>query len=511
MEQAGRASDPHAASAPPGSAPFAALCQNRGPKQRRWAALLLFACDIACILLVYLMFRVGEIEATLFFQLPSGAEDDVVHTPIDLFLVLGLVGLLRFLVRGSYVQRRLFWDEARDSTRLICFLGLFDIAVLLTIDHPSGLGPPLLSWLALIVGLPLTRYGCKLLLDRAGIWRVPAVIVGTGPNAQQTFRLTRQEWLLGLDPQYFIRLAFAKNPAASTATPTSPAATIPVIEMRTSDLSALHRRDGPHVIIATEVEETELAREVIDRLAVSPNALDVVPSLRGLPLYGLDITHVFGHELMLLHARNNLARHGPRIVKRSIDILFASFLLAAFAPFFLAMILLIRRDGGPAIFLHDRVGRNGRTFRCLKFRTMVIDAEARLAEILTTSPKARAEWERTRKLRHDPRVTAIGRFLRKTSLDELPQVINVLLGHMSLVGPRPVMRDELDRYGIYARYYQQVRPGITGLWQVSGRSDMTYDDRSKLDTWYIKNWSLWYDIVILFRTVPVVLGQRGAY
>jgi Undecaprenyl-phosphate galactose phosphotransferase WbaP len=199
-------------------------------------------------------------------------------------------------------------------------------------------------------------------------------------------------------------------------------------------------------------------------------------------------------------------------LKRALDILGAGALLLLAAPAFALLALLIRADGGPAFYAHERVGRGGRRFGCLKFRSMVTDSQARLAALLDADPAARAEWEATRKLRDDPRVTRTGRFLRATSLDELPQLINVLRGEMSLVGPRPVVAAELAaHYGAAAEYYLSVRPGITGLWQISGRSETSYDTRVALDTQYATNPSVWTDLVILLRTPIVVLSRRGAY
>ena len=169
-------------------------------------------------------------------------------------------------------------------------------------------------------------------------------------------------------------------------------------------------------------------------------------------------------------------------------------------------------DGGSVIFAHTRVGRHGQLFQCYKFRTMVTNSAEVLAELLANDPEARAEWEKDRKLKNDPRITPIGRFLRKTSLDELPQLINIVKGEMSLVGPRPVVPDELDMYGDARIYYLQVRPGLTGLWQISGRNDVDYERRVSLDTWYVRNWTLWYDILILFRTAIIVpTRSSGAY
>jgi Undecaprenyl-phosphate galactose phosphotransferase WbaP len=198
-------------------------------------------------------------------------------------------------------------------------------------------------------------------------------------------------------------------------------------------------------------------------------------------------------------------------LKRALDVLAAGSMLVLLAPVFLLLAALVRRDGGAAFYAHTRVGQGGRGFGCLKFRSMVTDSQARLDALLAADPSARAEWEATRKLKNDPRITAIGHFLRKTSLDELPQLLNVLRGEMSLVGPRPVVAAELaEYYGSAAAQYMSVRPGITGLWQVSGRSNTSYAQRVAMDVAYATQPSLWTDIKILARTPMAVLARRGA-
>jgi Undecaprenyl-phosphate galactose phosphotransferase WbaP len=198
-------------------------------------------------------------------------------------------------------------------------------------------------------------------------------------------------------------------------------------------------------------------------------------------------------------------------LKRSFDIAGALVLCLVFSPLMLVIILLMRRTGGPLIYRHRRVGRNGRVFDCLKFRTMVPNAEQVLREVLERHPELKAEWLRDHKLRNDPRVTPLGRFLRRTSLDELPQLWNVLRGEMSLVGPRPVVREELMRYGRNLRIYLSAKPGITGLWQIMGRNDTDYRRRVAMDVCYVRNQNFFLDLYILAKTTGVVLGGGGAY
>lgn len=200
-----------------------------------------------------------------------------------------------------------------------------------------------------------------------------------------------------------------------------------------------------------------------------------------------------------------------RVAKRCIDVSAAVMALLTLAPLMLILGLLVRcSDGGPALFRQTRIGMGGRRFACIKFRSMTIDADRALADHLASDPEASREWTDTQKLRRDPRITPLGQFLRKTSLDELPQIINVLAGEMSLVGPRPIVPSECDRYGDNLQHYLSVRPGITGLWQVSGRSSSSYAERVALDVAYARQWRLATDVAIVVRTVPAVLSQRGS-
>lgn len=206
-----------------------------------------------------------------------------------------------------------------------------------------------------------------------------------------------------------------------------------------------------------------------------------------------------------------LGRSVRTSIKHILDRVAAALLLVVFAPVFALAAMLIGMDGGPVMFSHRRVGRDGEAFGCLKFRTMVVGAEDLLPEYLRLHPAAAEEWRRGQKLAFDPRVTGIGKLLRRTSLDELPQLWNVLRGEMSLVGPRPVTRSEIStHYSRCAGVVTSVKPGLTGLWQVSGRNDVDYEKRVALDLRYVESWSLLKDLCILFKTADVVLSRSGA-
>lgn len=201
-----------------------------------------------------------------------------------------------------------------------------------------------------------------------------------------------------------------------------------------------------------------------------------------------------------------------RSSKRIVDVIIASTALLVLSPLLLIVAIIVKfSDGGPVFYSHTRIGLGGASFKCLKFRTMKTDAGAHLTELLNANPEAKIEWEATRKLKNDPRVTVVGGILRESSIDELPQLINIVKGEMSLVGPRPITCEELPLYGEHVSSYMAGRPGLTGHWQISGRNDVSYQQRVSLDVQYLQNWSLAWDFVIMAKTVPVLFSHRGSY
>lgn len=218
-----------------------------------------------------------------------------------------------------------------------------------------------------------------------------------------------------------------------------------------------------------------------------------------------------GENIIALEYENKLLDNVNLALKRIIDYSLSIILLPIVVPLMLVIALVIKIDSpGPVFFYHERIGKGGKKFKCIKFRTMFIDADERLKKILEEDEEKKREWETFRKLKNDPRITRVGKFLRKTSLDELPQIINVLKGDMSFVGPRPVTKEELEQYyGKFKDYYLSVYPGITGLWQVSGRNKLSYRERVYLDVWYVLNWSIWLDLVILVKTVKEIFKPSG--
>lgn len=430
-----------------------------------------------------------------------------IHSLVQSLFVL--LVLLRFYVNGLYQKRLPFWDELRQIFMTVIYLAVLNGVVVLLAKWPFSRVLWLVSWIFALILIPLFRAWTRRLLNRLNAWSRPTVIVGAGETAWSTYLALQSEEGLGFQVVKFLNFEGEVHPELK-------AAGLPLEVLNKEDLLtflevlASHQRNL-QVVIALEQNDQTAASGLLERLSLSIPDVYLVPSLAGLPLFGMDAQHFFSHEVLLLRSKNNLGFRPQYLMKRIFDVTAASLGLVLISPILLWIALRIRLSGPGVVFVQPRVGKNGETFHCIKFRTMVPNAEKILKDVLERDPVAKKEWLEKTKITNDPRITPIGSFLRKTSLDELPQLINVIKGDMSLVGPRPILLHEAHKYGGRLSFYQNVRPGITGLWQVSGRSNTEYSNRVHLDTWYVKNWSLWYDIAILFKTVRVVLRREGAY
>ena len=424
-------------------------------------------------------------------------------------LVLLPLALVIFWNQGHYNKRKPYAREVRELLHACAGLLLAQVALAFFSgwDIPRLL--PLAQWTLAPLLLLALRAALKFNMLRSGSWSRPMVIIGTGANARETARVFEAERLMG-----YHLIAFLDLPGS---TPTTThyhdrrGRSVPCLHLGSQTDVTLKQLGSPHVVLALDKGGMESSQMLIQQLSRDCADLQIVPSLRGLPLHGMSINHFFSHDVLVLGMRNNLAQRGSQMLKRAFDVCCSGLLLALTSPLFLWVAIQVRLSGGAVFFGHMRIGQNGVPFPCYKFRTMAPNADVLLKELLECDPVARAEWDRDFKLKNDPRITKIGRFLRRTSLDELPQLWNVFKGQMSLVGPRPVVQDELARYGNQVCYYLEARPGITGLWQTSGRNDVSYETRVNLDAWYVKNWSLFTDLLILVRTVKVLLVKDGAY
>jgi Undecaprenyl-phosphate galactose phosphotransferase WbaP len=358
-----------------------------------------------------------------------------------------------------------------------------------------------LAWLLSVALVPFGRLLAREALSRAPWWGNRAVILCSGEAGMAVARRLHKHRAMGL------RCVAMLNDSP----PPENASDLPPYAGGFDAAPALAQKHGVrYAILALPGLPSHQLAGIVEQYASRFHNVLIIPDLFGISSLGVnakDLGGILGVEL-----QHRLLYRVPRLTKRVFDLFVAAAVMLLLAPLFIVLWLAIRlTSSGPALFSHARVGENGEEFRAWKFRTMYRNSDELLQELLALCPEARAEWARDSKLKDDPRVTPIGRFLRKTSLDELPQLWNVLRGDMSLVGPRPVVAQETAKYGTTFALYKRVSPGITGLWQVSGRNNTTYEERVALDEYYVRNWSIWLDLYILCRTVKVVFTGEGAY
>jgi Undecaprenyl-phosphate galactose phosphotransferase WbaP len=395
-------------------------------------------------------------------------------------------------------------EELRRQTYALLAAGALTAICAVALQIGSLMSRPTLAlgFGALLLLSPLVRQLVKRQMIQVGLWGKPIVLLGSGEPGMRFVRLLEKERGLGLRPvavfdgsRFLTKDGF---PSASQGEGLTHA----------TDLA---RKHGINTIVFAmpRIHQKYLAR-LVDLASYGFRHVVVISVLGGIAnsaTVARDFAGTFGVEI-----KHNLLDPWARRFKYALDLcgVVAGGLLIS--PLLLLIAVAIKLDSaGPVLYGHRRLGARDGHFRCLKFRTMHAEAERLLEEHLQNNPHLRAEWEQNQKLRDDPRVTRVGRFLRKTSLDELPQLWNVLRGEMSLVGPRPIVDAEVLKYGDVYALYKRIKPGMSGFWQVSGRSDTSYDERVLLDAYYVRNWSVWLDLVILARTVSSVMRGRGAH
>lgn len=437
---------------------------------------------------------------------------------IDIYISMFALPLLSVIAVseyfGHYSRFKPFWDEFLQFGKMVAaFLALTTVYLFFmkTNFSRAWLGG---TWILVLFIVPVSRVMTKHWLMRRGKWFTPTVILGAGPNALESALAIESNILMGFKVVSLLDLNRKDGGVEHKAVHDflrDKDRDYPVLPFSRETRQQLDDGDSYYLILALEEKDTIRHRRLIEALVAGRKSMSVTPPLRGLPLLGSEVSPIFRHEVLQVRIRSNLANRSSRAIKRLFDIVASLAALLVLLPVFFYFYFSIKRDGGSAFYGQRRVGKDGRLFKCWKFRSMHMDAEKKLKEYLQRDEALRTEWDDSQKLRNDPRVTGIGEFIRKTSIDELPQFWNVLKGDMSLVGPRPVREDELQEYGVRRNYYLMTRPGITGLWQISGRNDVSYNTRINLDSWYVRNWSLWYDLVILLKTPSVLLHKTGAY
>ena len=471
---------------------------------RAIVAACLILSDLFCFATIDIILRqLGRQPSLGFFH---GAMIGRIDLSIDVISVIAVLFVFIRYFGGDYSRRQLFWDGARVTSGTLLICGGIYLA-LVSIIASSSLIVSAIFWFLLFAGIPSARQLVRLVIGRLGFWYQPTAIVGTSAAACEAYTIFNKTLSLGLDLRWII-------PEMSNVDVPPTMAKLTPIHFAPDDLVGRLLSLGCRQIVLVSDDSFIIDRpHLIDQMIAAGIGIYVIPSLRRLPLYGMSVNFSFGSDLLLLQMRNNLGGLPQRALKRSLDIVGSLVALLLLSPLFVVVAFLIwREDGGPVFYTQSRVGRYGKNFQCLKFRTMNVNAEDQMANWHKENPALLAQYrEANFKLLSDPRVTKIGAWFRRRSIDEIPQFINVIRGQMSLVGPRPLLSQELSDYGPGIDLYKSVLPGITGLWQIRGRSHTTFAERVSYDEWYIKNWTVWYDIVIMLQTVRVLLRGEGAY
>lgn len=421
-----------------------------------------------------------------------GAQATVPVHPLDSRILVALSAVTFYLIlRGRYTNRLRMRGELQSVLQASLYAITVELMLGIGANNIAGRLPDLSALSILPVCLAAARVMTERALMFLGLWHRPVLLIGDEAG------IAAAEAGLLSDSGFAYQVVGRVNPSARGTKPERPAIQ-----------PMLDQCGAGHLMVAMDGNAT-LDRDLLAAAlrAGCPYVIAVqIP--HGCPR---SIKGFVGNDRLALRPHAAWSPLAARLAKTAIDVTVAATLFVGLAPLLLLISLLVRLDGGPALFTHRRIGFRGRHFGCLKFRTMVVGAEHALQNVLSDDPALGAEWTATQKLRHDPRITRLGAFLRRTSLDELPQLINVLKRDMSLVGPRPIVDSEIRHYGENIAHYYAVRPGMTGLWQISGRSNTTFETRVRLDVRYATSWSISTDIAVLLKTIPVALRGEGAH
>jgi len=418
----------------------------------------------------------------------------------EYFFVFFIIFFL-FYYEGVYTKRYDIWEDMKKIFNSLAIIVVI-ILSLVSITKSSLLFSRLvifLFWFYSLFVFPLFHVLSKKLLYRLNLWQKNVIVCGTSSQTLEFSNSLENQFYLGYKIYaFFDRKSHQKQFCGKKVIRS-------ILELNTE--SKKHDIDTIFVIASSKTDIDLTSLQTIFKNVI------VIPDLEGLSIFNTKINFYFSQKLLFIQTKNNLDSILNRMLKRLFDLI----LVVIVMPFFLIALIFISiaikaTSKGPIFFKHERVGKNGKIIKIYKFRSMYVDAQERLKVLLENDEALKQEWNQYFKLKNDPRITKVGHFLRKTSLDELPQIINIIKNEMSFVGPRPVVQEEVEKYyKEYAKFYYMVNPGLTGLWQVSGRNDTTYDFRVKMDSWYVTNWSLWLDIIIIVKTIGVVIRKEGVY
>lgn len=472
-------------------------------KMSKWDYYSIYITPIICFLGDYIAIVLSEKIILGFFNIIN--DKSFLFTVPDAYIYFWIPFVYIFFIFYSGGHKRLipFWEVIKN---IFCADFYSVISIILLLYLTNNINSMAIVVPFFFVSFILICFMHQIIIsicNKLKICRLPVIFIGAGTTTEKIIKFFNDNSCFGINVIAIvddnIRSEYLKK-------------NFQILIGLNKAKEYIQNNDIKTVIISSpKMDKYKLIDVISDVQLVVRNIL-FVPNLNGTPVANLDIKRLYTSNVMLLDVKNNLSKRRNKILKYIFDMTLTIVGTICISPILLIIALWIYIDSpGPVIFKHMRVGKDGKEFPCYKFRSMCVDAKAKLEELLKNDPVARAEWEKDFKLKHDPRITKSGAFLRKTSLDELPQIFNVLKGEMSLVGPRPIIREEMKRYKNHINDYLMVKPGIAGMWQCSGRSDIEYDERVNMDSWYVRNWSIWMDIMILWKTLQAVFAKKGAY
>ncbi len=468
--------------------------------RRRLGTIILFLLDIVIFVLILLAaIFVRNLLPALFPKFPA------FHAEAVRLWWLFPVWSTIMIYEGAYTKKFTFWDEVKSLWKVSFFATIATLAVVSLGKLSYAASRTLILQMGLLsLGIfPPLRTSAKKWLVRIGLLTRKVLIIGTNETGKRALSALRSEPNLGYEVVGFIENKQSKNKKYIEG--------VKVYGYLNKVEHYIKKCDIQDVVIAAPEIDKENLFQLVSRLQHKAENVLYIPDFTGMAVIGTELRHFFHDQLLAVEIKNNLAQPLNYFVKKLFDyIVGLTLILILIIPIIIISAIIKITSHGQAIYKQQRIGKKGKPFMCYKFRTMYNDAEEKLKTILETDAGAKADWEKYWKLKNDPRITKIGKFLRTTSLDELPQIFNVLKGEMSIVGPRPYLPREWKALKEHSETIHSVQPGITGLWQVSGRSDSSHEQRLSLDSWYVRNWNLWLDIVILLKTVHVVLKREGA-
>lgn len=490
--------------------------RNRGMKRQipRHLGVILLSADIAALVFAFVSTKyLSGIMVYVSATLDWGMEFHHFDTRRFYYVFLCLLIVLRFVMKGHYSRRVPWLGQVETIIKTIGVALLFD-ALNYYIQPTPSLVPALIifNWSLCIIYVLIARWTALYLISHSPQWRLPITLVGDARMVMDTFYAFINDGLTG----YEIKVVLLTGDTPEFNLDFLPK-THPSVELRRDNDNYpkfIEENKQYYYVFGMDELRGENKDRLTRALEVSQVEYAVIPHTKTLDVYGMEPHYFFGNDVMLLHRRDKIRSPSGFVLKRIIDIGVSSVAVVVLGILTAIVWIMkkIEKSDTPIFYGGHRVGMNGELFHCWKFCTMRKDADQILSDLLAKDKFLRAEWDQYKKLKNDPRIDSrISKILRKTSLDELPQLWNVFVGDMSLVGPRPILPDQKGDYGDMIQQYYAVRPGLTGLWQVSGRNETSFDQRVYWDSWYIRNWSLWYDCVIVFKTVKVLITGSGAY